>query len=666
MNGNRVLSIGLVALLLISALGVFLPTVVSATPDTHTWDGGGANALASTKENWIGDTSAPEAGDSVLFNAGALACTWDLGITLATFTTSATYSGVITISASTSWGTTGNIAIGAGTLVDVATSTISCAGDFLYTAGTATNIILTMTGTGATLRWNTPANTIKTLTNTGSITLASTDIGPVFSNLYNSGAITIPSGKTFEWDQNTGLVFSNTGTINGPGKFQVFCYYTVTTISFGAVNAPVRLFTYNTAKTLTLSANAILGSSLTIDSDGSGTMTLDTSTSNYALNATSITIGALGILLGRASTITCAGNLDSSAGTFTVATSSLIMTGSSKTLKLASPYALNDLTVGTGASITLASNAVVAGNFVQTGALSISTYTLAVTGTSTFNSDMAFTTAGTYTPTGAIVCAGNWDTSGATYTTGTVAVSMAGSSKTIALKASGAIYDLSIAQDCALESDLIVANELTVASDGLLIGGAYVIHITGSSDTPLLGYGWVIGEIYLDSSAELQTVQVSEYGVALHTQYETHIDIGAVLWLNVTPDAEYVVIEITSVNVGATFGGPVLAWTATATNDVGYEISALEVNISYAVMGGGHGYYRDKVEAGGSISFVVPGSGNAQDMMLARSEFQQMIDWTYAIIPTLAGIFLLIGLMGYMTGQLGSMDSTGKGKRKKR
>jgi hypothetical protein len=136
--------------------------------------------------------------------------------------------------------------------------------------------------------------------------------------------------------------------------------------------------------------------------------------------------------------------------------------------------------------------------------------------------------------------------------------------------------------------------------------------------------------------------------------------------LNVTPDAEYVAIEITSVNVEATFGGPVLTWTATATNDVAYEISALEVNISYAVMGDGHGYYRDKVEAGGSISFVVPGSGSAQDMTLARSEFQQIIDWTYYIIPALAGIFLLIGLMGYMTGQLRGMGSTGERKPKKR
>ena len=97
--GKKIVAHVLIMVLVLSMLSVmiFASSYSASAGDTHTWDGGGVGALASTKENWVGDASAPEAGDAVVFDAGALACTWDLAITLASFTMSAGYSGTITI-----------------------------------------------------------------------------------------------------------------------------------------------------------------------------------------------------------------------------------------------------------------------------------------------------------------------------------------------------------------------------------------------------------------------------------------------------------------------------------------------------------------------------------------------------------------------------------------
>jgi hypothetical protein len=88
------------------------------------------------------------------------------------------------------------------------------------------------------------------------------------------------------------------------------------------------------------------------------TISLDLSVNNYALSATDITIGTRGIINGRASTITSSGNWDSSAGTFTAGTSTLVMTGSSKTIKTANtngaPYNFQESgTTTTSSSINI-------------------------------------------------------------------------------------------------------------------------------------------------------------------------------------------------------------------------------------------------------------------------------------------------------------------------
>ncbi|MDD5108423.1 MAG: hypothetical protein PHC29_02810, partial [Candidatus Omnitrophica bacterium] len=67
---------------------------------TSIWDGGGADNLASTAANWVGDTL-PVAGNSIVFNdVSTKDCTWDLtGFSVANFTLNTEYdTGTVTLS----------------------------------------------------------------------------------------------------------------------------------------------------------------------------------------------------------------------------------------------------------------------------------------------------------------------------------------------------------------------------------------------------------------------------------------------------------------------------------------------------------------------------------------------------------------------------------------
>jgi len=137
-----------VAVMLVGAFGVLIgpfTTNVSAVPDAHTWDGGGADAYAGTHANWDTDI-APTAGDAVIFNAGALLCTWNLSIATNTFSMDVGYTGTITFASDFN---TGAFTIAAGTL-DGAGYTLTCAGNFAHSAGTivAVTLNLIMTGDG--------------------------------------------------------------------------------------------------------------------------------------------------------------------------------------------------------------------------------------------------------------------------------------------------------------------------------------------------------------------------------------------------------------------------------------------------------------------------------------------------------------------------------------
>ena len=75
-----------------------ITTAVSVVAgSTITWNGGGADTLASTPANWAGGI-APQTGDSVQFDATSTKnCDWDLDVELLNWNQTADYTGTVTI-----------------------------------------------------------------------------------------------------------------------------------------------------------------------------------------------------------------------------------------------------------------------------------------------------------------------------------------------------------------------------------------------------------------------------------------------------------------------------------------------------------------------------------------------------------------------------------------
>src|SRR5207249_4974864 len=132
------------------------------------------------------------------------------------------------------------------------------------------------------------------------------------------------SSSSASWDAGTGTV-TLTNAAGGafiPGAQAANDFNNLTlTSSSGSAQA----FTISTR-------NLRIGGALTV-SDSSGTTTLDTTGSNRNITSGAVTIGAGGILVANASTITASGNWDSSAGTWTYGTSLVVLTGAGKTVQ---------------------------------------------------------------------------------------------------------------------------------------------------------------------------------------------------------------------------------------------------------------------------------------------------------------------------------------------
>jgi hypothetical protein len=379
-NRFRITSIIIAIVMLGGAFGVLIGPFtinVSAAPDTHTWDGGGGDAAAGTHANWVSNI-APEAGDSIIFDAGALPCTWNLSFAVGSFTMAIGYSGTITMTVSFS---VTSYSQAAGVFVMSTYLSLTDSGDFIKTGGTLTDPFLIMTGSGASLNLNAGAG-FTGLTISGAVSLdgasfwMSSNVNPF--SITPGGVFTLATGKVMSYVlQTNGALWSNLGVLDGSGTVSIESYDKSPTIIFGTIDAPVIIETKDTAtanNTITLGAAASFGSTLTIESlDAVKTMTLDLSTNNYPLSATDITIGTRGAINGRASFISCSENWDSSAG-FISGTSNLSMTGNSKIIETAGSggglYNLtiagliatesnltisHDLTIDTGKILTLGS-----------------------------------------------------------------------------------------------------------------------------------------------------------------------------------------------------------------------------------------------------------------------------------------------------------------------
>jgi hypothetical protein len=333
---------------------------VSAAPDTHVWDGDEGDQLASTGTNWVSDI-APESGDSLVFNAGALSCNMDFEATFNTLSMNSGFTGYVSCVSATNWGTTGDIVVESGTLAGKTTATITCGGSVLHTGGTLAgsptmllNFNMVTDETIFSSYTNVSIRHLRIMANVSII------CGTLFRTDYR---LTVDAGKILTvdnptvivlWGQAvTGACIWNSGTIAGTGVIRSETAAATVTISPGSLGTittkfEVALRTGATQNTkLVLSSNTVIGNSITVFSDHAiYTATLDLSSSNYSLSATDIMVGPGGILDGRGSVISCAGNWDSSDGSFTQGSSKLYMTGgrSGNTLAVWSAAASGSLT----------------------------------------------------------------------------------------------------------------------------------------------------------------------------------------------------------------------------------------------------------------------------------------------------------------------------------
>jgi hypothetical protein len=95
----------------------------------------------------------------------------------------------------------------------------------------------------------------------------------------NGKTLTVGAGKTVDLNCSNGGTYSNLGTIAGTGTMEYSFSTADKTLTFGVVNAPVRVRAISTAtanRTMTLSTDRVLGSTLLVNSDhASNTMTID-------------------------------------------------------------------------------------------------------------------------------------------------------------------------------------------------------------------------------------------------------------------------------------------------------------------------------------------------------------------------------------------------------
>jgi hypothetical protein len=349
--------------------------ILDATPD-HYWIG--TTTDTSVAANWQ-PAAVPATGDNIYFSALSVGnCASGLTGSYGSFNLLANFTRTVTQAASFS---VTSYTQAAGTYTPSASYILTDAGSFTKSGGSVgANLNLIMAGTGNTFSLG--GGAFYTLTIQGDTTLS----GGTVWTASAGGSVTINSGKTLTLNSQLVILnpaaLSNSGIMAGASAFTFQLQASDLTGSLGTVNCPLNIQATAAAtanRVLTLSVSQVYGSTLTINSlHASNTMTLDLSASNYALSATSITIGTRGILNGRGSTITCSGSFDSSASSDTAASLSsakLYLTGTTKTLKQSSVERFGSIMLS--GSYTMQSN-VYCANYWNNGTMTKAGYTLYV------------------------------------------------------------------------------------------------------------------------------------------------------------------------------------------------------------------------------------------------------------------------------------------------
>ncbi len=356
--------------------------LTASTLSDNTWIADSAST-ASTAGSW--QNGSLVAGQNIWFtSAHTGSCTsWDVANNFGSFNIMTGYTGTITQGVNFSV-TSYNQA--AGIFTGNTANLVTLYGSLTYSGGTissgTTNYQL-MTD-GLIFKW-TGANTFGSMQVSANATITTfTLANEIASNkniLIDSGkTLSIASGATLRFSTwPLGATFANNGVIAGSGTIAFDFYNANKALIMGTINAGVKFeleSSATTSCTQMLAANTGFGSTLVVISNhASNTMTLDLSANNYSLSATSITMGTRGILNARASSITCSGSWDSSAGSFVQGTSFVHLTGVSNTLKRATGQEFYSLSTESGASYTMLSN-ITTYNYWGNGTLAKNGYAL--------------------------------------------------------------------------------------------------------------------------------------------------------------------------------------------------------------------------------------------------------------------------------------------------
>jgi len=536
-NGHAYLGSGSIIGLSIDILGIGvllgdIPAGATRTVDpyfsgvTRTWAATG-NSYSGIAASWS-PAGVPATGDNITFDATSVYnCNWNTTVTVGTFSMNTGYTGVMTQAATFS-------------VIDFSrvsgTSTFSTAYTFTVmrnlnvTGGTTGGFYtgnLIFGGTASTVRnsltemlWSTitvnPGCTVNATLGTmqtniglisiqGTLSISGTNFWKTHQKLEvgATGSIILGTNSYFTVDSSAGSYITNLGSISGTGSLNTILRSGNTILRLGAISCLVRVFTmsYTGGNYIaTFGGNYSLTNTLSVFSyHPTYTATLDLSASNYALSCAGLTVGARGILLGRGSQITDSGAWDSSAGTFTAGTSSVHLTGATKTVKTANTngafydlsvegtyttassvnvthaldvHAAASLTVGAGKTVTTTVNNGLTnlGTVIGTGAF-VMTYTLPTT-----ISPGAITTApttlqqlGTAVSPYTVTLGGDWSV-GALLTIDSLHTSYPATLDTGA-------YDLTVT----------TASDLVLTNDAYLMSGAGVITV---ADDMTLGAPW--------------------------------------------------------------------------------------------------------------------------------------------------------------------------------
>jgi len=316
---------------------------------TNTW-------IAAAAGNWSDDANwslghSPIAGEDPTFDATSVNnCNANDSTPTGVLTIAAGYSGVITQSSDMyiqGFSQAGGTFTGPGG----SSKFIYCEGSFTKTGGTLSSGTYSLFFTGENSEILGVTGSIRVLKVNGTLTVKSSfaTSGETGCGVFveSTGNIIINSGYTVSCIAYFGGAFTNSGSISGMGTFKIILYdNNPITKSLSGITSNIILttFTGGPTKYLSWSINDDINPySLSIIVLGTNEYTFTLDLNGHNLTASSITVGARGILQCGEGTITTA-SLDSSAGTIIPETARWVFDGAA-TVNIAAGQELHSVIV---------------------------------------------------------------------------------------------------------------------------------------------------------------------------------------------------------------------------------------------------------------------------------------------------------------------------------